>query len=309
MSIELVVHNIHDHGTKILDLWTAEVEKRTGGAVHFKMYTAAGPEITALADVIRDVPAAGGQYPLLDLIQTPFIIPNAVIGSIVLTQLYSEFPEMRSPMNDVKIVGLGTGALMALFTSKKWGPVRRLEDLKGARTRSLGPIDKAMEALGVRPLHVAYLEIAHLLETGELDATVLGLLPAKMFKLAEGAAPYCTVTGNLSLTMHPMRTFMKWESWNRLPVMVKRVIDELGPDGKEQWYARTGGPDADQVLVESLDYIRRYGELITLPEEEMERWKKAVRPSLDQSLDEVEKKGLPGRKFFARMLELVDKEL
>jgi TRAP-type transport system periplasmic protein len=309
MTIELVVHNIHDHGTKILDYWTAEVEKRTGGAVHFKIYTAAGPEITRIADVIRDVPAGSGQYPLLDLIQTPFIFPNSVIGSIVLTQLYNEFPELRNQLNDVKMVGLGIGALMALFTSKKWGPIRRLEDLKGAVTRSLGPIDNAMEALGAKPVHVGYVEIPHLLETGELDATILGLLPAKMFKLSEGIAPYCTVVGNLSITMHPMRTYMKWDSWNKLPEGVRKTIDELGPSGNERWYAKISGPDADHHLVEALDDIRRNGDLITLPPEEVERWKKTIRPSVELTLAEIEEKGLPGRKFFARMLELVNKEI
>jgi TRAP-type C4-dicarboxylate transport system substrate-binding protein len=89
-----------------------------------------------------------------------------------------------------------------------------LKDFKGARVRSLLPIDGVIEALGAKPIHVGYLEIGQLLGTGQLDAAVLGILPANMFKLAEGAAPCCTIVGDYSITMHPIRIYMKWDKWD-----------------------------------------------------------------------------------------------
>jgi len=98
-------------------------------------------------------------------------------------------------------------------------------------------------------------------------------------------------------------------SWNRLPADIQSIIDGLGPAGKEHWYASVSGPDADSHLVDALDYIRQNGELITLSPEETERWKQAMRPSLELALDAVEAKSLPGRKFFSRLQELVWKEI
>lgn len=305
--MELIFHNIHDHGVEIADMWMNEVVKRTGGRIRFTTTTGEAPEVIKAADVVRDVPAAGERYHLLNLIQIPFIFPSSTVGSPVIAQLYEEFPELREELSDVKVVGLGIGALMAIFSSKDWGPIRTSEDFKGARTRSLPMIDRVIAALGGRPLHVGYFEIGHLLETGKLDATVLGILPAKMFKLAEGTAPYCTVAGDRSITMHPMRTYMKWDSWNRLPPDIQKIIDEMGPAGADCWFAVQSGLDADAHLREALEYIEQNGELIRITPEELERWRKLIKPDLDSAVSEVEAKGLPGRRFFDRMIELVEK--
>jgi|GEM_PF-1315059 len=303
-SLDLIFHEVHDHGVDIADLWIKEVERKSSGKVRIKKYTGGGPAITKIADIIRDVPAESPRYRLLNLVQIPFIFPSASVGTRVIAQLYNEFAELRDELSDFKILGLGIGAPMAIFTTRSWGPVRSLENLKGARIRSLTPIDQAITALGAIPLHVNYQEIGPSLADGRLDATVLGLLPARMFRLAEGAAPYCTLTGRYSITMHPMRIFMKWDSWQRLPLDVQDVIESLGPVGSECWYARTSGADSDRHFEEALSYFHSKGEIITLDPGEFQRWQTAVRPAQEVAIEEVEKQGLPGRKFFNRMREL-----
>jgi len=303
--IELVFHNIHNHGVEIMDMWINEVETRTSGRVHFMKSSGEDRSLIESADVIRDVPAGGERYRLLNLIQIPFIFPSSTVGSRVVAQLYAEFSELRDELSDVKVVGLGIGALMAIFSSKAWGPIRTLEDFKGARTRSLPLIDGVIEALGARPMHVGYLEIRHLLETGKLDATILGILPANMFKLAEGVAPYCTIAGDRSITMHPMRIYMKWDTWNRLPPDIRKIIDEIGPAGSDCWFAVQSGLDADAHLREALEYIKRNGELITVSPEELKRWHRLIQPNLDSAVSDLENRGLPAMKFFNRMIELI----
>ncbi len=300
----MIFHDMHDHGVKIAEHWINEVELRSHGGVHFTMFNGGGPQVTRRADVVRDVPAGGGQYPLLDLIQIPLIFPSARVGSRVISQLYSEFSELQRELGDVKVVGLSTGALMAIFSGQQWGPVRELEDLRGARIRSLLPIDRFMELLGAKPVHVDYLDIAPQLESGELDAAVLGLLPGKMFKLAEKGAPYCTIAGDLSITMHPMRIYFKWDSWNKLPEDVRGVIDLLGPAGADCWVARQSGLESDSVLKDALDYFQEKGELIRLSASEQFRWLEAMQPQRRAAVDYTENLGLPGQKFFNRMLEL-----
>lgn len=306
IPVELVYHDVHEHGVAIANLWINEVERRAGGKVHFTKYAGAGPQLTARADVVRDVPAEGGRYPLLDLIQIPMIFPNSKVGSRVAAQLYSEFPELRSELNDVKVVSLSIGALMAIFSSRSWGPVRTLEDLRGARIRSLLPIDKSFEALGAQTRHVGFLEISRQLANGDLDATVLGLLPARNFKLAENGAPYCTIVGDLSITMHPMRTYIKWDSWNNLSPDIQAAIDSLGPAGQDCWTAIHSGMDSDSALTEALDYFNQKGEIIRLTPDEQNRWLKAMQPQRTAAVEGAESQGLPGRRFFARMLELVE---
>ena len=304
-KMELVFHNIHDHGIGIMDMWMKEIGTRSGGRVRFTKTSGEDAKLIEAADVVRDVPAASDRYSLLDLIQTPFVFNNSTVGSRVVAQLYAEFAELREELSDVKVVGLGIGALMAIFSSKKWGPIRTMTDFKGARTRSLPMIDDVIEALGARPLHVGYLEIGHLLETGQLDATVLGILPAHMFKLADGIAPYCTIAGDRSITMHPMRIYMKPDSWNRLPPDIQKIVEETGPAGADCWFATNSGPDADNSLVEAMENIKKRGELIRISAEELQKWQRLTKPKLEASLNELEARGLPGRKFFKRIGELV----
>jgi TRAP-type transport system periplasmic protein len=305
--IELVIHNVHEHGVQIMDMWVKEVETRTRGRVTFKKTSGEDRAAIQASDLVRDVPAAGDRYPLLNLVQIPFIIPSSIIGSKVIAQLYAEFAELRNELSDNKVVGLSIGSILAIFSSQKWGPIRKAEDFKGARTRSLPMVDGALVALGAKPLHMGWFDMPRLLGTGELDALVLGVLPAHQFKLADGLAPYCTLAGKNSFTMHPMRVYMKWESWNKLPPDIQKIIDEIGPAGGDSWYAVNSGRDSDMHLEEALDYIRKKGELIELSPQEFERWQKLIRPLGEKQVADVEAKGLPARKFFARMKELVTK--
>ena len=56
--IDLVFHNIHEHGVGIIDRWITEVERRTGGRVRFTKTAGEDPALIRAADVVRDVPAA-----------------------------------------------------------------------------------------------------------------------------------------------------------------------------------------------------------------------------------------------------------
>jgi TRAP-type C4-dicarboxylate transport system substrate-binding protein len=303
--IELVFHNIHEHGTEIMDRWIHEVEARTGGRVRFTKTVGENPGAIKAADVVRHVPTRGDLYPLLNLVQVPFLFPNSTVGSKVIAQLYAEYPELQKELSDVKVVGLGLGAYMAIYSSQAWGPIRSTGDFKGARTRSLALIDGFVAALGGRPEHVGFSEIRGLLETGRLDATVLGILPGHQFKLADGAAPYCTVTGKTSITMHPMRIYMKWDTWNSLPFGIQKAIDAIGPAGSDCWFAVQSGLDADRHLAEALEYIERKGQLIRLSPKELGKWHRLSLPGREAAIAGAEARGLPARKFFDRMNELI----
>ncbi|HEY96378.1 MAG TPA: hypothetical protein G4O15_15745 [Dehalococcoidia bacterium] len=305
--IELIFHNIHDHGTDIGDMWMAEIEKRSGGKVVFTTTIGDDPNLLKAADVVRDVPASTELYPLLNLVQIPLMFPNSTVGSKVISQLYEEFPELHRELNDVKVAGIGIGAQMAIFSSIAYKKILTLEDLVGARIRSISIMDDVFKVLGAIPRHVGWFDMGKQLKSGELDAALLGIIPAYMFKLADDAAPYCTITGEKSITMHPMRIYMKWDTWNRLPDRIRDVVDGIGPSGANCWYAVQNGNDSDSHLVEALEYFRQKGEIISITADELAGWERIIQPVIDSILDEYESKGLPARIFINRMRELAVK--
>ena len=304
--IKLIFHNIHDHGTDIGDMWMAEIEKRSCGKVIFSTTIGDNPDLIRSADVVRDVPASTERYPLLNLVQIPITFPNSTVGSRVIAQLYEEFSELRSELNDVKVLGIGTGAPMAIFSSRSYKKIQKVEDLVDVRIRSISIMDDIFRAFGAISQNVGWFDMGKLLKSGELNAALLGIIPAYMFKLADNAAPYCTITGYKSITMHPMRIYMKWGTWNRLPDTIRGVIDGLGPSGANCWYAIQNGNDSDTHLIKALDYFRQKGSVTSVMPDELVRWERMVQPVMESLLDKYEKRGLPARNYVARMKDLVD---
>ena len=196
---------------------------------------------------------------------------------------------------------------MALFSSRSYKKILKLEDLVGTRIRSLSIMDEVFRACGSIPENVGWFDMSKLLKSGELDATLLGIIPAHMFRLADDAAPYVTITGDKSITMHPLRIYIKWDTWNQLPNDIRDVIDELGPSGADCWYAVHNGNDSDTHLEKALEYFRQKGEITNITQDELARWESKIRPVTDSILAEYERKGLPAMSFITRMKELVDK--
>lgn len=303
--VELVFHEIHDHNVAISDLWMKEVERRCQGQVHFTKYV--GKELPAglEVDVFRDVPAKGGTYLLMDLIQMPFVTRKSADASRTIAQLYEEFEAFRKETMDYKVCGLGTGSLMGVFTGKKVGPIKNPNDLKGTRIRSILPIDACLAEIGAAPIHVNYLELKDDMISGKIDAAVLGLLPAQMFNLVEEVAPYCMLAVDRNISTHPMRVAMKWESWNKLPADAQKAIDELGPAGGNCWFAKHIGPDFDKSLEDgALKYVREKGHVGTWDLADLDEWIRRMQPGVDARIKLAEDRGLPGRKFYERILQL-----
>ncbi|MBU3181694.1 hypothetical protein [Clostridium psychrophilum] len=61
----------------------------------------------------------------------------------------------------------------------------------GARIRSILPLNSVLSELAAEPVHIDYLTLKDKMASGELDAAVVGLLPAFSFNLVEEVAPYC----------------------------------------------------------------------------------------------------------------------
>lgn len=195
---------------------------------------------------------------------------------------------------------------MAIFSSRSYKKILEADDIVGTRIRSISIMDEIFRTFRAIPQHVGWFDMSKLLRSGELDAALLGIIPAHMFKLADDAAPYCTITGTKSITMHPMRIYMKWDTWNRLPNNIRDVFNELGPSGANCWYAVQNGNDSDTHLVEALEYFRQKGVVISITKEELARWERIIQPVIDSLLDKYEKKGLPARRIISRMKELGD---
>ena len=303
--VELVFHEVDNHNVMISDFWIKEVERRCQGQVHFTKYVGKELPKGQDADVFRISSAAGGRFFLMDLIQMPFLTRNSADGTRILSQLYEEFEEFRREFSEFKICGLGTGATMGLFTSKRVGPIKNSMDLKGMRVRSVLPFDACLSSIGAEPVHVNYLELKQDMINGKMDAAVLGMLPAQVFNLCEEVAPYCMLDAERNISTHGMRLAMRWETWYKLPAVAQKVIDELGPAGGNCWVATHWGTEYNRSLVEgALRYVREVGQVSIWDPADVKQCICQMQPGIDLRIQIAEEHGLPGRRVYERMIEL-----
>jgi len=93
---------------------------------------------------------------------------------------------------------------------------------------------------------------------------------------------------------------MKWESWKKLPKDYQTIIDDLGPAGADCWFARESGIDADAHFDSALEEF----DVTVFTDDQVAEVRDIIRPEVDDVLDAVEGRGLPGRRFYERMTEL-----
>ena len=116
--------------------------------------------------------ATPGRFPLTEIVQVPYLVGSAEIGTKVLND-----PELRSKYLDaehkgVKVLLLLTHQPGNVHTTKK--PIRTVEDMKGLRLRFASPtIRDFVAALGGTPVGVLPTEQVEQLQKGTIDGVFI----------------------------------------------------------------------------------------------------------------------------------------
>ena len=94
---------------------------------------------------------------------------------------------------------------------------------------------------------------------------------------------------------------MNLKKWNALPADIRKVMEEVS----SQWID-IHGKAWDQLDEEGREYTLGLGnKIVPLSADENTRWKKAVRPIIDDYIKEVSAKGLPAQKAVKDVEDLI----
>ena len=162
--------------------WSDDLEKESGGRITVKRFPGSqmGPvqqhydfARTGQADVAWFLHGATpGRFPLTEIMQLPYLVGSAEIGTKVLND-----PELRAKYLDaehrgVKVLLLLTHQPGNVHTTKK--PIRTADDMKGLRIRFASPtIRDFVAALGGTPVGVLPTEQVEQLQKGTIDGTFI----------------------------------------------------------------------------------------------------------------------------------------
>ncbi len=273
--------------------WCKEVEKRTTGRVKFVYFpasvlTPAAQTYDSVAKGIADVGLSvlgytRGKFPLLEVIDLPLGYRNAVVPTRMINEFYKKFRPKE--LDEVKVMYLHAHGPGILFTKK---PVRNLEELKGMKIRATGLSAKVAKALGAAPVAMPQSESYDALRTGVVDGILNPIEAMKGWKIGE-VVNY-TVENYGSAYSTSFFVVMNKGKWNALPPDIQQIIEKIN----DEWIERQGKL-WDEIDKEGRDFmVQRGNRFITLTREEDARWAERVRPILNEYVQEMKAKGLPG---------------
>ncbi|SDI27146.1 TRAP-type C4-dicarboxylate transport system, substrate-binding protein [Alteribacillus persepolensis] len=287
-----------------MQMWKEELEERTNGKVKVELYPA-GTLLQAnnmfdgvekgVADIGMSVTSyEPGRFPLMGMADMASY-PNSKVATQVRHKLVQEYEEEIFKGN--KVITVFTGEPSYIQATK---PITSLEDLKGKQLRISGALAPVLEELGAAPVGMSQAEAAESLQMGIIEGVVTSREILKDFNFAE-LVGYVT---DYPLSVNTFVAIMSEDKWNSLPEDVQEEIDKLSLEMAE-WTSAYH----DDYVQESLEWsINEHGvEVVSLSEEEKERWDEIIVPLMEEYVEKAEDQGLPAREFKQKMYKLIEK--
>jgi TRAP-type C4-dicarboxylate transport system substrate-binding protein len=165
----------------VVEPWAHELEARTGGKVKIEIHDGSSPlgQVTAQASQVQagavDIAlglrgAEGDRFPASSIVELPFVVPNAAIGSRALWTLAQDGP-LADDYKDFKLLALFVHNPGLIHTAAKRVVV--LDDIKGLRLRAANrTVAAALEQIGARPAVLQVNDVMPAVQAGQLDGIV-----------------------------------------------------------------------------------------------------------------------------------------
>ncbi|MHA1566283.1 MAG: TRAP transporter substrate-binding protein [Alphaproteobacteria bacterium] len=215
---------------ELLIPWMKEVEKRSGGKVAFRFYAAGSTYgnifkqydqvVAGVVDVsvgLQGIPR--GRFPRTSIIELPFMVQSADASSRALWDVFPKYLKAEYPK--VKVLALFAHNAGLIHTAKK--QVRTLDDLKGLRIRTPGPVISAMlQHLGATPVGMPPGRVYESIEKGTIDGTVFPWDPLNAFKLYE----VINYSFDARIYVTPFYFVMNERRYRSLAPDIRKAIDQ-----------------------------------------------------------------------------------
>jgi len=289
--------------------FSKEVAELTDGRVNFQIYPggALGGPTDTFDNIVTGIMDAGwglhgynaGKFTVHSVLQLPFLADGTGAElSVVAQKLYDTFPEMQEEYSDVKPLWVHAADPYAIITKGK--AVRSFEDVKGLKLRTPSVEAGSMiESWGATPVSLPAPEIYDALQKGVIDGGVLPVAAIRDFNLAD-LVDYVTL-GNFNTSL--FYVVMNKDSWNKISAEDQKLIEEelLGLPMAE----RAGQAFDEQKKLAEQDAEAAGVEFITLPDDELNKFKEAATGVTEKWLSDMEAKGIDGQKIYDETVKLI----
>ena len=295
--------------TEVFDPYFAEIESRSEGRIKIEAHW--GGELVNIMDAY-DAAAGGtvdlahflppmiaGRFPMDEVMTFGQYTNHCWKSSRVYHELFNEFPDMRAPYNDTKIITQYVLYQRGLGNTKR--PIYKLEDFAGLKLLSSGRWAGArIEALGATPVSISPEEMFSSIQNGVIDGSW-----AVGFALVDwGFGELFKYISDMSTPQAIMDITMNLNTWNSLPADLQQIMADTG-----EWFVDYCDEAQLRVQNERIQAAKEQYDIQwnDIPQEEYERWVPADRAVLDEYATELEEKGYPGYNLRDEFLKLEKK--
>ena len=226
----------------------------------------------------------GRGFDFTKVFELPFVTPsNPAASARIVAELA---PRYFKPEFERRGVYFGYMVLVGASDIMSRKPIRKLEDMKGLKIIAQGFDPDAAKALGAVIVNVPYPDIYTSFQQGIVDAVLWvdpGFVPYKIYELAK----YHTT---LNLSAQHIDTCINQQTFDGLPKDLQQTFYDFQ---QRMAYAVAKRAGIDFREKAKKIYEENGVEMITLPPEELDRWKAAMKPVLDKWIAKHEADGLP----------------
>lgn len=308
LSFACMFNPTHKGHIEISQAWGKAVEEATNGRVKVTVYPAG--TLLEATDIYEGVIAGTadvghvaiayniGRFPIMNALYLGGIeYKCSQVSSYVAHDLMQEFdPEELKDTKFMFVYGVSPGDLLTK------SPVRTLEDIQGMEIRATGEGVRNLNLVGATPVAMPMNDAYEALSKGVIQGNLAPVEVLEGWKMAE-VTNYITSTPFMYNAVHYVT--MNRDVWNSLPEDIQNAINEVN----EKIRKEVAAPLWKQLNESGLKYaVDNYGhEIITLPDEEKQRWLERLEPLHEEYIKSMEEKGLPGREVIERIKELAEK--
>jgi len=230
---------------------------------------------TGAAEMVSLTPNAhSADEPKLGAIELPFLLNNIEAHVYAVPKLMPLYGDILEKQFNQKLLCLHNYTSVELISTK---PVKTMEDWNGLLVHTISPVTSVVtESLGgaavLRPFPEAY----SLLEKGTVDAAITAPAAMNIFKLSD-VASYVTKS-YMTAVLHGFS--INLNAWNNLPGKIQDILQEEATkmsDEIDAWVVSEWYQEFDRLTAAGC-------EIYTVPQAEMDRWKAACQPYINEQL-------------------------
>jgi len=297
--------------TKLITPWCDKINKESGGKLKCQIFPSmqmggTPPQLfdqakDGVADIVWTLPGyTAGRFPMVEVFELPFMMRGYEATSRALWDWVQA--NDQAEFKDVRPIAFHVHGPGVFHMVNK--PIKTLADFKGLKLRApTRQTNKMLAAFGATPVGMPVPQVPEALSKGVIDGAVIPYEVVPSLKVQELVKHHSEIDPSQPAIYTSVFIFaMNKAKYDSLPPDMKKVIDANSGAEASAFFGKAQG-DSDvpgRKLAEK-------NAINTISAAEIENWKKAAQPVIDDWVKDITAKGANGKALLESARALIDK--